>query len=156
MGNMSLIIRSPEFPDEFAEMYELRRRIFLDELERDREIETDEHDSTAQHLVAVQNSQVIGTLRLYLLPGVPRDIKIGRVAVRSDLRGQGIGRALMEAAKEWSMVQGYDSCYLHAQIAVTGFYELFGYKGEGDVFMEAGTEHLRMRLALGKDEDQRL
>jgi predicted GNAT family N-acyltransferase len=131
---------------ELDRAFQLRHEIFIQEAERDRIVETDEHDATATHFVALQNGEVVATLRAYLLNPEDKDLKIGRVAVRQDLRGQGLGAELMNFATTWAFGQGYPSVYLHAESKVAGFYEKLGFLREGEEFMEAGTGHVRMRL----------
>ncbi len=136
--------RQPTDDDELSQALALRREIFIDEEGRDRLVESDDYDLTAHHIIAVRDRAVVGTLRLYLLNPTDTDIKIGRVAVKKDMRREGIGRSLMEAAHQWAGAQ-FDSIYLHAQVQMVGFYEKFGYACEGGVFMESGTEHIVMR-----------
>ncbi len=123
----------------------LRQAVFIHELQRDRPSETDSYDESACHIVAMKDSEVVGALRLYLLNPGDTDIKIGRVAVLADLRGRGIGAAMMQSAYDWALAQGYASCYLHAEVGVRSFYERLGYVAEGGEFMESGTKHVRMR-----------
>jgi predicted GNAT family N-acyltransferase len=71
-------------------------------------------------------------------------VKIGRMAVLHDRRGEGIGRSilvfLMEAAKR----RGFKRAILHAQLTAEGFYLKNGYIPDGEVFEEAGIAHRRM------------
>jgi predicted GNAT family N-acyltransferase len=141
-----IVVRPPQNDDELAQAFALRYQIFIIEEGRARFVEIDEHDKVCQHLVAVEEGKVIGTLRLYLLNPGDVDIKIGRVAVQKERRSEGIGRLLMNAAHAWAGNK-YRSVYLHAQVGVRGFYEKLGYVSEGEVFEEAGTPHVFMRLA---------
>jgi len=141
-----LIVTTTSRPDLLDQAFALRHRVFLEEVGRDRTVETDEYDETAQHVVGVLAGRVIGTLRLYTLTPGDRDIKIGRVAVDRNLRGRGIGRDLMWVAGEWATAQGFVSAYLHAEATAIDFYKTLGYRAEGEQFMESGKPHLAMRL----------
>jgi len=44
-----------------------------------------------------------------------------------------------------------DRLKLHAQTGVEGFYEGLGYGTTGDVFVEAGIDHVPMEKALGQE-----
>jgi len=140
-----IVIRDVNNADDLEGAFALREQVFLREQGRDRYTETDDYDKAAHHIVALLDGEVVGTLRLYELHPGDRALKVGRVAVRSDLRGHGIGTKLMLRAHEWAD-GNYDSVYLHAQISVVGFYEKLGYVTVGEVFDEAGTPHITMRL----------
>ena len=127
---------------ELASAYDLRTEVFVDEQGCPIEEEIDEVDPVAKHFVAVRGGRIVGAARVYEAGGAA---KIGRVAVKREYRGQGIGAALMEAAREWAAQAGYDECILHAQTPVLGFYERLGYRAEGEEFYEANIPHYRMR-----------
>jgi predicted GNAT family N-acyltransferase len=125
---------------------ELRFEVFVDEQGVPRELELDEFDPGATHLVAILDDRVIGTLRLLGHDGAA---KIGRVAVRATLRRAGIGARLMQRAEAIAMARGFAEIVLHAQVAVAGFYRRLGYVEEGDRFDEAGIPHIAMRKKIG-------
>ena len=125
---------------------ELRFEVFVDEQGVPRELELDELDPGATHLVAILDDRVIGTLRLLAHDGAA---KIGRVAVRAALRRAGVGARLMQRAEAIAMARGFAEIVLHAQVAVAGFYRRLGYVVEGDLFDEAGIPHIAMRKKLG-------
>ena len=87
--DMAEIIVRRAADSELAELLELRREVFVREQGVPPEMEHDELDITAIHAVARSDGEVIGTGRLMLLPGP--EAHIGRMAVRSGLRRQGIG-----------------------------------------------------------------
>ncbi|HYE07497.1 MAG TPA: GNAT family N-acetyltransferase [Planctomycetota bacterium] len=133
-------------PDERAAALALRHAVFVAEQGVPAELELDAADADAMHLVAVVAGAVVGAARL-----VPRDdgsIKVGRVCVRRDARGRGIGRALMAAAHGQARARGARRIVLHAQLAVSGFYRDLGYRVVGPAFVEAAIAHERMELAL--------
>ncbi|HEY4404371.1 MAG TPA: GNAT family N-acetyltransferase [Xanthobacteraceae bacterium] len=123
----------------------VRFEVFVDEQGVPRELELDEYDPGATHLVAVRDHRVIGTLRLLEHGGAA---KIGRVAVRVAARGTGVGARLMEHAEGLASERGFTEIILHAQVTVAGFYRRLGYVEEGDVFDEAGIPHIAMRKKL--------
>ncbi len=126
--------------------FALRHQVFLRELKRVRDIETDADDEDAIHLILLAGREVIGTLRLYEHPAYPGYLKIGRVAVRQDLRGQGYGKILMETAHTCARKEEALGTVLHAECSRRAFYERLGYQAEGAIFEEAGLDHILMRL----------
>jgi predicted GNAT family N-acyltransferase len=117
----------------------IRFEVFVDEQQVPAEMELDEMDAVSLHALALEGEHALGTGRL--LP----DGHIGRMAVRREARGRGIGslilRALMAAAHE----RGDESVVLHAQLHARRFYERHGFLVEGEEFMEAGIAHVVMR-----------
>ena len=74
------------------------------------------------------------------------DGQIGRLAVLEAERRQGIGRQLMEAVIEFGERQRVSPLHLHAQLHAIKLYESLGFTITGDVFWDAGIEHVPMRL----------
>ena len=88
----------------------------------------------------------MGTARL-LIQGETG--KIGRVCVLAEVRGAGIGAALIRAAvAELAAIQGISRARLGAQVHALGFYERLGFAAVGPVYMDAGIEHRDMVLGL--------
>ena len=128
-----------------AEVFGLRTAVFVVEQGVPLELELDEFDATATHLVAILASKVVGTLRLLQEHGT---VKIGRVAVTAASRQSGIGARLMAHAEAIACERGFGEILLHAQVAVAGFYRRLGYVEEGDLFDEAGIAHITMRKKI--------
>ena len=141
-----LTCRPPQSDAELSAALALRHEVFIVEEGRARFVDTDEVDETCDHIVAILNDAVVGTLRIYRLNLGDTALKIGRVAVRRELRGQGIGSAMMKAAHDRAFSLT-DTVYLHAQTGVVDFYKKLGYHTLGDVFEEAGTPHIKMVLS---------
>ena len=125
---------------------DLRVSVFVDEQGVDREEELDELDETALQIVGLDESGVIATCRVREVePGV---WKLERMAVDGRLRGLGAGARLLEGAEREVRERGAREMVLHAQRRAEGFYAGRGYVPEGDIFLEAEIEHVRMRKAL--------
>jgi predicted GNAT family N-acyltransferase len=132
--------------DLMREAFGLRYEVFVDEQGVPRELEVDELDAVATHLVAIRADAIVGTLRMLEHDGAA---KIGRVAVRAALRRCGIGARLMERAAAIARGRGFAEIVLHAQVTVAPFYRRLGYVEEGDLFDEAGIPHIAMRKQIG-------
>ena len=124
---------------------DLRREVFIVEQNVPEELEIDEDDRTAFHLLMLKDDEAVATLRL-----VPHgeSIKIGRVAVRRTYRKKGLGTGLMKMAIEHAARGEFREAILYAQLESMPFYARFGFAEEGEVFMDAGIPHKRMKLAL--------
>jgi predicted GNAT family N-acyltransferase len=127
------------------EAYALRHEVFVVEQGVAEELEIDEDDRRATHLVAVGESGVVGTLRMLRHD---RTAKIGRMAVAASSRSKRIGKAVMEFAAIAASHDGVEEIVLAAQLAARKFYQRLGYVEEGDVFFDAHLPHVRMRKRL--------
>lgn len=124
----------------------LRRVVFIEEQGVSEADEVDGLDGKAIHLLAWDGACPVGTARLLVKGEVG---KIGRVCVLPEVRGTGLGAALIAAAlEELARVPGVTEAYLGAQSHATGFYEKLGFVAEGDEFLDAGIPHRHMRRAL--------
>jgi predicted GNAT family N-acyltransferase len=134
---------SPELRDQ---AYALRQEVFVVEQQVPLEIERDELDATAVHVVALEGDRCVGTGRLVAQPdGVGR---VGRMAVARDRRRAGVGDRVLAALEDEARRLGLGEVELHAQSYVERFYRRSGYAPEGDEFEEAGIRHVVMRKRL--------
>jgi len=116
----------------------IRREVFVAEQSGPAEDEPDALDPASLHAVAYHQGIPVGTGRL--LP----DGRIGRMAVRRQARGTGIGGQLLQALITQARALGHRSVALHAQLHACGFYAAHGFHRRGAPFMEAGIEHILM------------
>ena len=140
----TILIRAGGRKADIAKSLLVREAVFVREQNVPAELEHDEHDAEALHLLALDTDtgEPVGTARV--LDKGNGVAKIGRVAVLPAYRGRGIGRLLMEAAHKTTGELRFTMLVLDAQVAVISFYERLGYVAEGDVFDDAGIPHRRM------------
>lgn len=117
----------------------LRQQVFVVEQGVPAELELDEMDAQSLHAIAYQDGVPVATGRL--LP----DGHIGRMAVRQDARGAGTGSLVLCALMDEARRRGDREVVLHAQLSARDFYARHGFEPEGEVFMDAGIEHIAMR-----------
>jgi predicted GNAT family N-acyltransferase len=125
---------------------DLRVRVFVDEQGVDAEEEVDNLDEQSLQIVGVDDTGVIATCRL-------RDLgegewKLERMAVERRLRRLGVGARLLDGAEREARERGAKQMVMHAQRRAEAFYTSQGYVAEGDTFLEAEIEHVRMRKDL--------
>jgi YbgC/YbaW family acyl-CoA thioester hydrolase len=125
----------------------LRQAVFVQEQGIPAAMENDADDARAWHAVAVNRFGLpVGTGRLLEVGGSLG--KIGRMAVLRDVRGGGVGQALLAALIETARQRRYAALKLHAQDTAIGFYRQAGFRPRGEPFEEAGLAHQEMVLAL--------
>lgn len=119
---------------------DIRRAVFIVEQRIPERLEWDDFDAVAIHCVAFDGELPVGTGRL--LP----DAHIGRMAVLTSHRGQGIGAAILKRLIAVGRARGDRHFELNAQRYVKAFYEREGFVAYGRPFVEAGIEHVTMKL----------
>ena len=123
----------------------IRFEVFVHEQGVPAEIEMDEYDALAEHVVAFHDGKPAGCGRVVILDG---NAKIGRVAVIKSERGKGIGRKICEELIKIGSEKGVNEFVLHSQLAVVNFYKKLGFETVGGIFTEAGIEHVKMLKKL--------
>ena len=123
----------------------LRHRVFCEEQGVARDLEADGRDGEALHVVAVSDGAVVGTCRLVFDGDTA---KLGRMAVEPEARGRGIGAALLAGAEREARAAGAQRIALHAQARARELYARGGFAERGEIFVEAGIEHVLMEKRL--------
>jgi predicted GNAT family N-acyltransferase len=123
----------------------LRYQVFVIEQKVPEEMEWDEFDEIAWHAIVTADNQTIGTGRLILEDQIA---KIGRMAVQSSRRNQGIGKSILNALIQTAKEKGAQELILHAQVHAIAFYAKADFEPHGPIFDEAGIPHVEMRLIL--------
>lgn len=144
---MTLEIRPASWARDAEALTAIRFRVFVEEQAVPEDLELDGEDAGAAHWLALSDGKPVGTLRLL------RDGHIGRLAVLSEARGQGIGSALLDAALRHAREQAQREVYLHAQVHALVFYERRHFRAEGPEFLDAGILHRLMRLSLREQRE---
>lgn len=127
----------------------LRHEVFVVAQAVPPEIEADGADAAAIHAVVQEGDQVVGTGRL--LEAVDEHgphARLGRIAVREDVRGHGLGVRVVGDLERAAAVAGLPRMRLHAQDSVVGFYERLGWRVVGEPDTEAGIAHRWMERDL--------
>ncbi|UFQ15102.1 MULTISPECIES: GNAT family N-acetyltransferase [Streptomyces] len=149
-------IRVARDPADLAACFAVRKDVFVAEQQVPEEVEYDEYDAGATHVLAMGEDGVpLGTGRL--LTGAAAAAKnggdatvgaLGRLAVTRAARGLGVGAALVGAIEDAARARGLTAVDLHAQTHALGFYERLGYEAYGPEFQDAGIPHRAMRKTL--------
>jgi ElaA protein len=129
---------------ELYRLLQLRSQVFNVEQRCDDQ-DVDDKDQNAYHLCIYDGETLCAYARL-LPPGLSySEMSIGRVAVAQEYRRKNIGRKLMMSAIEnCYTLFGKGSIKISAQAYLQRFYESFGFYKIGDIYLEAGIEHIKM------------
>lgn len=136
---MSIEIKQIDSACELEKAFAIRRQVFCVEQNVSEEIEMDEFDNVATHILAYIDDKPVGTARWRF---TAEGAKMERFAVLKEYRGKGVGEALVKYTL--NKLKDNDFIYLNAQESVIKFYEKFGFEVVGDRFYEADIEHKKM------------
>ncbi|ODQ53385.1 acyl-CoA N-acyltransferase [Saitoella complicata NRRL Y-17804] len=150
--------------DDHQTCLDLRIRVFVEEQGFAMEVERDEYDNFPRedviHLLARDRdtNEPLGTIRMIRKSATT--VKLGRLAVRSDIRGRSIGRILVDAGEAASIMAwgpgtdhdgrraqpGIREIVANSQEDKRGFYEKCGYVMDEKlgVFNEDGGPHVKV------------
>lgn len=132
-------IRIGDWPTQKTEAQAVRYEVFVLEQKIPIEMEWDDMDAACVHALAFdEEGRAVGTGRL--LP----DGHIGRMAVRSEARGKGVGGAILRALMAAAQARGDLLVRLNAQAGAERFYARHGFARCGELFFEAGIPHIHM------------
>ena len=124
----------------------LRMEVFVTEQGFSAEGEVDALDAQAQHIVGYENGKALCCARLF--PEQNGEWHVGRIVVKKSLRGQGVGRQMMQQVAERAKQQGGTSVILGAQHDKEPFYISCGYEKFGEPFLDENYPHVWMRKIL--------
>ena len=126
----------------WPECCRIRQRVFIEEQHVPVDLEWDETDETAVHLLASLDGQAVACARV-----VPEGY-IGRMAVLPQWRGQGIGEALLLQAINICRQFEVTHARLSAQTHAIGFYQQAGFEVCSEPYLDANILHVDMQLEL--------
>jgi predicted GNAT family N-acyltransferase len=144
--NSTVTVKRVSSQAELVQAFTIRIRVFVKEQHVPAEIELDSDDQRAIHFLAIKSAKAVGTARVVMRHG---NAKIGRMAVLKTYRRKHVGAALLKRAIAAAKRLCARRIYLHAQVAVTGFYQRMGFRAVGRMFDEAGIAHRKMLFGGG-------
>jgi len=141
-------ILSPESSEDFERYYELRWRLLREPWQQPRGSERDPLESQSIHLMACADAKSpVGVARLHF--NSAEEAQIRYMAVAADVRGQGIGCALLEALELRARALEAQWIVLNARERAAGFYARAGYQVVAAAQPLFGTiPHVAMRKSL--------
>lgn len=107
--------------------------------------DADDRDQNSYHLMGFVDNKLVAYTRLVPANAAYEHPSIGRVVTSPSVRKYGAGKELMQ--------QSIDSIYklfglqpikIGAQLYLKKFYESFGFKQAGEMYLEDGIEHIYM------------
>jgi ElaA protein len=109
-------------------------------------LDADGRDFSALHLLGSVDDEPVAYLRLLTEPDENNEIKFGRVLTKNSVRSQGYGKKLMQELMDYCERHfSHLTIKCSAQLYLQKFYESYGFKTCGDVYVEENMPHILMR-----------
>lgn len=130
--------------ENFTDALAVRSEVFC--TEQGFSYDLDDTDPLALHIVMYDGHTPVAAGRIY--ESDTDTMSLGRIAVRRDYRGKGLGYRLVEDMLKKITKLGYHRAELDAQIQAIGFYERLGFVVCGEPHMDGHVLHREMERFL--------
>lgn len=124
--------------------FAIREEVFVVEQKVSSDEEFDEFEDESHHFVALDsNDEPIGSARWRK---TEKGVKLERFTVKKNLRGKGLGSAIVQAVLDdlQEKVSAGTFLYMHAQLDAIPLYAKFDFQKKGEQFDECGIMHYLM------------
>ena len=125
-----------------SHLRDIRTKVFIEEQNVPEDLEWEDADLNAVHLLVKTAGPYVATARL-LNTG-----QIGRMAVLKPYRLSGLGTTMLAKLLSIAEEKNMQRVTLNAQVDAMAFYIKQGFKVESDVFDDAGIPHRKMSKSL--------
>lgn len=135
------MLRIARTPADLLKCHVVRGIVFVEEQGVPYDLEIDEHEGAALHVLWEEDGEPVATGRVRFLDDWA---KLERIAVRKAWRGRGLGERIVERLVELARERGDHRFKLHAQAHLRPYYERLGFAVQGELFQEADIDHYLM------------
>lgn len=126
---------------QLEEAFRIRKAVFVEEQGVEEEVELDEYDDIADHVLVYFDNEAVGTGRVRMMDDMA---KLERVCVLAAYRKHSLGKAIMNELEAIASEKGATKAKLHGQVQAAPFYEKLGYEIASTVFLEENIPHVKM------------
>jgi ElaA protein len=132
-------------PDQLYGLLKLRESIFIVE-QNVPYVDMDGKDKYCRHLMGSAGNEIVAYMRVVPLDlFAPGFFSLGRVVVRADLRGTGIGREMMLRGIDYlDKIREGSPIKISSQLYLKKFYASFGFVPQGEPYIEDRIPHIAM------------
>lgn len=132
---------------DITEARKIRREVFVEEQGIPAHLDPDGFDDVAFHVLCRASDEVVGTGRLVTVDGAKG--VLARIAVRSQFRGDGVGRRIVQKLESVAIAQGLSTLSLQPHKHLEAFYQSLGYHTVPGTDFVAGHELITMYKDIG-------
>ncbi len=138
-----ITVRKTNDFDDLQQIRQIRNLVFVGEQGCPPEMEIANEEESI-HFLALSDQDPCGAARWRK---TEKGFKLERFAVLKEFRGMGVGAALLDAVLH-DLPSENEPVYLNAQLEAVSFYERFQFIQKGDIFVEAGIQHMQMAVPV--------
>ncbi|HJO02815.1 MAG TPA: GNAT family N-acetyltransferase [Acidobacteriota bacterium] len=135
-------LRRAHTSEQLAQAVAIRREVFTDEQGIPEDVDDDGRDLGSLHLLVSLGSTPVATGRVCVEGS---EATLARIAVRSDYRGQGIGRRIVRRLEALARQAGAVRFVLHPHASLESFYRELGYRKTATAGMVGKHRLIEMR-----------
>lgn len=139
MGGLK--IRLARNKRELEQVLQVRKTVFVKGQGVPMSRERDGLDGSSKHAIVFLGGKPVGCARIRF---IGKTAKLERIAVLSRYRGTGFGKKLMAYLITYCRRRKVRKIAMHSQHYIRGFYEKFGFRQKGGIFMDAGIKHVEL------------
>lgn len=144
---MKILITKDTMSDIYLDAVRIRQKVFVQEQGVPANLEIDGNEAYSVHFVLyTDDKKPAATVRL--LPLDNHTFKLQRLAVLKEYRGNKLGAEIVAEAEAFAQQQGFKTIELGAQLSAEKFYQKLGYVAYGELFQDAGIEHVHMKKMI--------
>ncbi len=138
----NLVIKKVKSKSDLNKEIKIRNEVFIKEQRVPINLEIDGLDNESEHFLAFLNNKPIGCARIRYNKNYA---KLERIAILKIFRKKGFGKKLTQFLIDYCKEKNVSKIYIHSQLYVSDFYKKFDFKTIGNIFFEAGIEHVKMQ-----------
>jgi len=130
--------------DELYQILRIRQEVFV--IEQDcNYLDADNLDKESEHLLCYKQDVLIAYMRIYLNADNVNEISFGRILVKQQFRGMGIGKELVQRGIDVNSNSFKKRIVsMSAQVYLIKFYEVLGFQSVGEQYLEDEIPHVKM------------
>ena len=128
--------------NELYRILKIRQEVFIIE-QNCNYLDADNIDQHSHHLIGLVDNEIIAYMRIVKPSYVYKELSFGRILVKKQYRGEGIGRQLMKKAIDIFGPQ-YNVIVMSAQLYLIDFYQDFDFIVHGEQYLEDNIPHIKM------------
>ena len=144
---MKILITKDTMSEIYLDAVRIRQKVFVQEQGVPANLEIDGNEAYSVHFVLyTDDKKPAATVRL--LPLNDHTFKLQRMAVLKEYRRKNLGSEIITEAEAFAKQQHYKTIELGAQLSAEKFYKKLGYITYGEIFEDAGIDHVHMKKGL--------
>ncbi len=136
------------YGQDLSEIVTIRRKVFIEEMNIPEEVEFDEQDAIAMHVVVYEEAgsrKAVATGRIYF-DGT--DCEIGHIAVLKEFRQKKYGDFTVRMLLNKAFTAGITDVSVISFAETEGFFEAIGFRKNSDIFLCNNHNYLSMSINI--------